>query len=183
MTPKGKAPSPRNRPWSNTNQRWPQQPCHRQRLTHLEFWKKKKPRENTSPLQGPNAPQAHLALWLFESSRVRFIKPSRLRLFSPPLLETSCASSARPRHAVPGTGPQVHMSGSDRTWQGSESFRASSARRSLTPQESPRSLPPEGFNGILDLKSVPPGFLTQVSVRGTTPQKETTFSRLLRFGT
>ena len=73
-------------------------------------------------------------------------------------LERSCASSARPRHAVPGTGPRVHMSGSDSTWRALEGFSASSAWRSL-----------KGFcahspGGILDLKSVPPGFVTQVSV-------------------
>ena len=51
-----------------------------------------------------------------------------------------------------------------KTWQGSECFRASSAWRNPTPQESLRSLPPGVFYGILDLKSVPPGFLTQVSV-------------------
>ena len=51
-----------------------------------------------------------------------------------------------------------------KTWQGSEFIRASSAWRNPTPQESLRSLPPGGFYEILVLKSVPPGFLTQVSV-------------------
>ena len=41
------------------------------------------------------APQAHLALWLFESSCVCPMKPSRLRLFSPPPKKLHAQDMAR----------------------------------------------------------------------------------------